>query len=240
MTPHRDESLPILASGGALSEHHPDNDAGTAPSRARKRGLHDKKTAPCEARRVMRALVGACRYTWPRLTVGNAVLLYRYALLRLRCPALRTGYFHLGRGADIVVGPHARICFGREVRFMRDFTGHFMGQVTLGDGVFFNRGCHVVAQESLTIGAYCLFGEGVSIHDDNHVVGRGAEPIASCGLITRPVVIGSNVWVGAKAVILPGVHIGDNAVVGAGTVVTRDVPAHTVVAGVPARVIRAL
>jgi len=95
-----------------------------------------------------------------------------------------------------------------------------------------------VVQESLTVGDYSLFGEGVSIHDDNHVIGRGREPIASRGLVTRPVAIGRNVWVGAKAVILPGVHIGDNAVVGAGAVVTRDVPPYTVVAGVPARVIK--
>jgi len=168
------------------------------------------------------------------------VLLCRYALLRLRRRNLRTGYVHVGRGADIVIGPRARVHFGREVRFMRDFTGHFMGRVTLGDGVFFNRGCHVVVQESLTVGDYSLFGEGVSIHDDNHVIGRGPEPIASRGLVTRPVAIGRNVWVGARAVILPGVHIGDNAVVGAGAVVTRDVPPYTVVAGVPARIIKEL
>ncbi len=178
----------------------------------------------------------------PRLTGHNAALLCRYALLRLRLRRrnLRTGYFHVGRGADIVIGSQARVHFGREVRFMRDFTGHFMGRVTLGDGVFFNRGCHIVVQESLTVGDYSLFGEGVSIHDDNHVIGRGREPIASRGLITRPVVIGRNVWVGARAVILPGVHIGDNAVVGAGAVVTRDVPPNTIVAGVPARVIKEL
>ncbi len=97
-----------------------------------------------------------------------------------------------------------------------------------------------MVQESLTVGDYSLFGEGVSIHDDNHVIGRGPEPIASRGLVTRPVAIGRNVWVGARAVILPGVHIGDNAVVGAGAVVTRDVPPYTVVAGVPARIIKEL
>jgi len=176
-------------------------------------------------------------YARPRLTGCNVVLLCRYILVRLRHRNLRTGYFHLGHGADIIIGPRARVRFGREVRFMRDFTGHFIGQVTLGDGVFFNRGCHVVVRESLTVGAYSLFGEGVSIHDDNHVMGRGDDPIASRGFVTRPVVIGRNVWVGAKAVILPGVHIGDNAVVGAGAIVTRDVPPHAVVGGVPARII---
>jgi acetyltransferase-like isoleucine patch superfamily enzyme len=189
-------------------------------------------------RDVVRGLRSAYHDARSRLTGRNAVLLCRYVLLRLRRRNLCTGYVHVGRGADIVIGSQARVHFGREVCFMRDFTGHFMGRVTLGDGVFFNRSCHVVVQESLTVGDYSLFGEGVSIHDDNHVMGRGREPIASRGLITRPVVIGRNVWVGARAVILPGVHIGDNAVVGAGAVVTRDVPPYTVVAGVPARVIK--
>lgn len=101
-----------------------------------------------------------------------------------------------------------------------------------------NVGCHVVVREGLSVGDHTLFGEGVSIHDDNHVAGRGPEPIASRGFEARPITIGANVWVGAKAVILLGVRIGDNAVVGAGAVVTRDVPACTVVAGVPARIIR--
>lgn len=96
----------------------------------------------------------------------------------------------------------------------------------------------MVVREGLSVGDHTLFGEGVSIHDDNHVAGRGPEPIASRGFEARPITIGANVWVGAKAVILLGVRIGDNAVVGAGAVVTRDVPACTVVAGVPARIIR--
>ncbi|MBC8076121.1 MAG: hypothetical protein H7Y32_08620 [Chloroflexales bacterium] len=80
----------------------------------------------------------------------------------------------------------------------------------------------------------------VSIHDENHIPGRGPEPIAQRGFRCAPVVIGRNVWVGAKATILQGVTIGDGAVVAAGAVVTRDVAAYTLVAGVPARPIRAL
>lgn len=188
-------------------------------------------------RRVARGVATlGCDYR-PRVTAGTLALLCRYALLRLRFRTLRAGYVHLGKGADLVVGPHARVRFGRGVRFMRDFTGHFMGQVTLGDGVFFNRGCHVVVREGLTVGDHTLFGEGVSIHDDNHIPGLGPEPIASRGFTARPIVIGANVWVGAKVVILPGVRIGDNAVVAAGAVVTRDVPPRTIAGGVPARVI---
>jgi acetyltransferase-like isoleucine patch superfamily enzyme len=124
---------------------------------------------------------------------------------------------------------------------MRNFTGSFLGpiQVTIGNNVYFGRGCHVVVRSALTIGDNCLFGEMVSIHDENHVFGRGPEPIASRGLAAAPIVVGNNVWVGAKATILQGVRIGDNAVIGANAVVTRDVPANTVAVGIPARVIRA-
>ncbi len=60
------------------------------------------------------------------------------------------------------------------------------------------------------------------------------------GIVKRPIVIGNNVWIGAAATILPGVTIGDNAVVAAGAVVSRDVPASTIAAGVPARVLKRL
>jgi acetyltransferase-like isoleucine patch superfamily enzyme len=91
----------------------------------------------------------------------------------------------------------------------------------------------------LVIGDHCLFGEGVSIHDENHRGGRGDLPVARRGFTTAPIFIGRNVWVGAKATILQGVTIGDNAIVGAHAVVTRDVPANMLALGVPARVARA-
>jgi acetyltransferase-like isoleucine patch superfamily enzyme len=174
------------------------------------------------------------------VSLRNLAGLWRYLLLRLRHPNLRGGLFFIGSGADLRIDRSARISIGRDVRFMRDFSGHFVGRVCIGNGVFFNRWCNVVAHERVQIGDHCLFGEMVSIHDDNHVPGGGPEPIASRGLHTAPVVIGANVWVGAKATILPGVVIGDNAVIGANAVVTQDIPARAVAAGVPARVIRTL
>jgi acetyltransferase-like isoleucine patch superfamily enzyme len=177
---------------------------------------------------------------WPaaRFTARNLAGLLRYLLLRLRYRNFRVGLFFVDRGADIRIGPAARVRFGRGTRFMRDFSGHFYGEVTIGANVFFNRGCNIVVHEALFIGDNCLFGEMVSIHDENHVAGRGPEPLSSRGFLTAPVVIGANVWVGAKATIVPGVHIGNNAIIGANAVVTRDVPANTVAVGIPARVVR--
>lgn len=174
------------------------------------------------------------------ITPRTIAALGRYVLLCLRFPQLRARVFFVGTGAEIRVERHARIRLGRNIRIMRDFTAHFAGQVSIGDGVFFNRGCHVVVHHGLLIGDHCLFGEGVSIHDENHRGGHAGIPVADRGFVTAPIRIGCNVWVGAKATILQGVTIGDNAVVGAHAVVTRDVPANTVAVGIPARVARAI
>ena len=179
---------------------------------------------------------------WPsdsaarRRSPRRVAYLWRYALLRWRYRALHVGFFALERGASIGVAPQARLRFGRGIRLGRDFSGSFIGQVSIGDNCFFDRGCYVVARHALSIGDNCFFAEMVTIHDENHIVGRGSEPVAERGFTEAPVVIGNNVWVGPKATILQGVHIGDNAVIGANAVVTRDVPANTVATGIPARV----
>ena len=173
-----------------------------------------------------------------KLTLRNVSGFLRYIAIRLRFRNLHVGLFFLDRGGQIDISPNARIQFGRNICFIRDFTGYFAGNIKIGDEVFFNRNCYIAVYDGLTIGNYCLFGEGVSIHDENHVVGTGPEPIASRGFVARPIVIGDNVWVGAKATILSGVNIGNNAVIGANAVVTHDVPANTIVGGIPARVLR--
>lgn len=164
----------------------------------------------------------------------------RSILAQLRYRKLRVGLFCLDRGSQIEIGPNANIHFGRGVSFKRDFTGVFYGNVILGDRVWFNRGCYVSVHGGLIIGDYCMFGEGTSIHDENHVIECSPEPLPLRGFVVKPITIGKNVWVGAKATILQGIHIGDNAVIGANAVVTRDVPANTIVGGIPARIIREL
>lgn len=175
-----------------------------------------------------------------RLTLGNVACLYRYVALRARYRNLRVGLFSLQRGASVQIGPQARLRFGRSLRIARDFTGHFYGRVTIGDGVFFNRACYVSVRQELTIGDHCLFGEMVSIHDSLHATEYGGEPVAGRDGVQAPIVIGNNVWVGAKATILPGAQIGDNCVIGAGAVVSGPIPAYTIAAGLPARPVRAL
>ena len=108
------------------------------------------------------------------------------------------------------------------------------GQLAIGKACFIGRGSVIVCREAITIGDDALIAEYVTIRDQDHRHG-GPEPTARNGFDTAPIVIGDNVWIGAKATITRGVTIGNDAVVAAGAVVTRDVPAGSVVGGVPAR-----
>ena len=177
---------------------------------------------------------------WQRLTPRELAVACRFVLLRARYPHMRGGPFSLGPGHEIRLEREARVQVGRGVRFSRDFSAYVLGTLQIGDGVFFNRGCSLAVYSSLQIGAGTLFGEYVSIHDENHALSPLELPLAQRGYTVAPITIGSNVWVAAKVTILPGVQIGDNAVIGANAVVTGPIPANSVAVGAPARVVRML
>lgn len=103
------------------------------------------------------------------------------------------------------------------------------GKVSLGKDVFFNNGCSINCRQEVNIGDNCLFGEGVRIYDHNHRFRDPDKPVASQGFKCAPVRIGGNTWIGSDVVILKGVTIGSNAVIGAGCVIDFDVPSRTIV-----------
>lgn len=109
------------------------------------------------------------------------------------------------------------------------------GSLVLGERVFINTGATIVATHSIEIGDDCLIGDLVAIFDSDHHPIEPSRPTR-----VAPVRLGTNVWIGRSATILPGVTIGDHAVIAAGSIVMSDVPAKTLVAGAPARPIRAL
>ena len=107
--------------------------------------------------------------------------------------------------------------------------------IALGERVFFNFNCVVLDVCPVRIGSFTLFGPAVQIYTATHPFDAELRRRQEFG---KPVEIGSDVWVGGGAIILPGVRIGSRAVIGAGSVVTRDVPEGVFAAGNPCRVIR--
>lgn len=121
-------------------------------------------------------------------------------------------------------------------RLFPPFYTDFAKNITLGKDVFINSGCHFQDQGGITIGDGSLIGHNVVLATINHDL----EPENNRKNHYAPIMIGDHVWIGSNASILPGVIIGDWAVVAAGAVVTRDVPPYTVVGGGPAKVLKTI
>lgn len=111
-------------------------------------------------------------------------------------------------------------------------------KMKIGDGVFIGRNCSINATGGLQLGNCCVLASNTAILTEDHHY-RGAESIPyGEARILKPVVIGDCVWVGMKASILPGVTIGEGAIVGLGAVVAKDVPSCAIVVGNPARIVK--
>lgn len=121
-------------------------------------------------------------------------------------------------------------------RLFPPFYTDFGKNIRFGRNVFVNFCCCFQDQGGIRIGDNVLIGHRVTLATINH----GFDPAERHIHKVAPVIIGSNVWIGAAATILPGVHIGDGAIIAAGAVVSHDVPERTIAGGVPARVIRAI
>lgn len=121
-------------------------------------------------------------------------------------------------------------------RLFPPFYTDFGKNITIGKDVFINSGCHFQDQGSITIGDGSLIGHNVVLVTINHDL----NPKENRKNHYAPIKIGSHVWIGSNATVLSGVTVGDWAVIAAGAVVTKDVPARTVVGGVPAKILKAV
>ena len=120
------------------------------------------------------------------------------------------------------------------LRVFPPFYSDFGKNIHVGENVFINACCHFQDHGGVTIGDGCQIGHNVVFATLNH----GLQPEERGITYPAPIVLGKNVWVGSNSTILQGVTIGDNAVIAAGAVVTKDVEAGTIVGGVPARFIK--
>lgn len=116
------------------------------------------------------------------------------------------------------------------------FYTNFGRFTSIGKNVFINHACSFLDMGGITIEDDVLIGPRVNLVTENHPL----NPADRRALITKPIIIKKNAWIGAGATILPGVTVGENAVVAAGAVVSRDVPPNVVVGGVPAKIIRSI
>lgn len=151
-----------------------------------------------------------------------------------RVPYIR-GKGRIVIGSDVYISGQIGISFSRHAGQTPE--------LIIGDRVFIGHECGFGVAGRITIGNDCLIGGGTRIQDnDGHPLDpekrRAREPVAPENV--RPVTIGNNVWIAPRATILKGVTIGENSIVGTGSVVTKDVPPNTVVAGNPAALIREL
>jgi len=110
-------------------------------------------------------------------------------------------------------------------------------KIRIGASTYINRNTFLDATESITIGKECAIGPGCYITDHDHGQNLSLPPLAQ-PMLSKPTQIGDRVWLGANVTVLKGVTIGENTTVGAGSVVTKDLPAGAIAVGVPAKVIR--
>jgi acetyltransferase-like isoleucine patch superfamily enzyme len=168
-------------------------------------------------------------------------------------PLFRSQCIHVGKGFEMEALPYihgsGQITLGDNVRFGGQPVFVFGNRrdqlplLSLGDGTFLGHLVIISCADQIQIGKHCLIAAGVQISDyDGHPLDaerrRAGDPTPPENI--RPITIGDDVWIGQSAILLKGVTIGPRAIIGAGAVVTRDVPADVVVAGNPARVIKHL
>lgn len=120
-----------------------------------------------------------------------------------------------------------RICTGCKIDIRNG------GILTIGNNTQINDDCKIGSKTSITIGENVVIGDNTQIHDfDGHIINRDNY------IETKPIIIENNVWIGKNVTILKGVHIGENVIIAAGSVVTKDIPSNSMVAGVSAKLIK--
>lgn len=172
---------------------------------------------------------------------GYVPLIARWAWLKLRYRSrfVTDGLCFIMPGVRFEIGPDARVVMGRwswigqgtKVRVHE-------GVLEIGAKSVLGEECTLSCFQHITIGRECIIADRTMMIDFDHGMVESERPIREQGIYKRSVRIGHNVWIGYGACILRGVSVGDNAVIGTSSVVTRDVPDNAVVAGSPAEVIR--
>jgi acetyltransferase-like isoleucine patch superfamily enzyme len=179
------------------------------------------------------------RHGMLNLKYGRLVIRLGFLKLRLRSRLRLDGLAFVGPGCSLEVAPRATIALGRWA-----WVGHgckirsHEGTVSIGAKSVLGQECTISSYQHVSIGRECVIADRVMLIDFDHGTVEVERPIRLQGIYKRDVRVGNNVWIGYGACVLRGVTVGDNAVIGTNSVVTKDVPANAVVGGVPARLLR--
>lgn len=157
---------------------------------------------------------------------------YYYSKLQVK------GIGLVGAGCDFRIYKNATINLGRKVILSNHVQVKSKGMLTIGNFCTINEYSRIIAHEKITIGDNVTIAKFVTILDHDHNFKFTGGTLQLKGYVTSPVAIGNNVWIADKCTILKGVTIGDNIVIGAHTLVNKDVPSNCVIGGSPYRIIR--
>jgi len=148
----------------------------------------------------------------------------------------------IGPGCGLFISKQGSIdCAGRIIlndRAVLQTQGE--ANISIGERLYVNQYTRIIAHEGITIGKNVTIGQQVTILDHDHRYTYVGDDLQLDGYVTAPITIGNNVWIADKATVLKGVTIGDNVVVGANTLVHKDVPPNCVVGGVPFKILKQL
>lgn len=182
---------------------------------------------------------------WVKKTYRRLERYYVKYFLKPQLESLGRGFFfmkpwHISLfGGPVSIGQHVHIIADKDrmVRFCAWQQREHQGHINVGDYCLICPGVRIDSASEIRIGDSCMIASGAYLTDaDWHDVYNRNQTIGH----TAPIIIGHNVWIGDSAIVLKGVTIGDNSIIGAGAVVAQDIPANVVVAGNPAKVVKTL
>ncbi len=166
------------------------------------------------------------RFCWARLYYRGRFVCPKMSMIGSACG------IHIFKGGKITC--QGRIIINDQVML------YAKGELQIGERFYTNRYTRIVAHERIQIGRNVTIGQMVTILDHDHDYVFDGPDMKLDGYQTAPVMIGNNIWIGDKCTILKGVTIGDNVVIGANTLVHKDVPSNSVIGGVPFKILKQL
>lgn len=171
------------------------------------------------------------------LTSTLRIIAFRVKYKNVSIPTIKKNRFR--KNSDIIVSDGGKVSIGNVNYFSKYCTLEAIGgKINIKDNCFFNEGIKFVSMCEINIGSNCLFGPRVLIYDHDHKFKEKNLLIREQGFKKEKVVIEDDVWIGANVIITKGVTIGKHSVIGANSVVTKNVDQYTVVAGNPASLIK--